>query len=281
MTPGRQRWPGPQSRGFVFVGPTTAYAAMRPAASSTTISSAAIGAPGEVASRVRHHRPARVCRLPARQRRHPRFGGRRPGADRLDRAGGDLPVLHPAVGRAVVPAGHGHGLPEHPAGRRRGTVQQNAWAFYPFHPLPRQALVVLTSADPVLVTSTLSLVLGAAAAVLLRCCFAAGSAWHQRCLSSSSGRGMPPAWSLQVAYTESHGPHRRLLLAVETRRWPLRGGCLHCSPGWLRPIAALRGRRGTGRRGAALAVGPRRRARLGRSEGLGWSGWSPRAESRA
>ena len=197
-------------------------------------------------------------------------GGRRPGADRLDRAGGDLPVLHPAVGRAVVPAGHGHGLPEHPAGRRRGTVQQNAWAFYPLYPSsPRR-----WSCSPRRTRCWSPRRSRWSSALPQRYCSGAASppdrpgqrAARRRRLGEYAGQPGP-----QVAYTESLA---MVPSPASSSPWrPVAGPPRrrsHCSPGWPAP-SPPRWPSGTGRRGAALAVGPRRRGPAGPFRGA-WAG---------
>ena len=71
------------------------------------------------------------------------------------------------------------------------------------YPFLAKALVVLTSADPVVVTSTLSLVLGAIAAVLLAVLLRRRIGPVSALLVVVVWASMPASPVLQVAYTES------------------------------------------------------------------------------
>lgn len=137
--------------------------------------------------------------------------------------------------RQIMDTGYPSTLPVDAA----GTVQQNAWAFYPLYPFLAKALVAVTSADPVLVTSTLSLVLGAAAAVLLAAVLRRRIGPVSALLVVVVWASMPASPVLQVAYSESLAMVllAGFLLAVETRRW-LGAAALALLTGVARPIAA-------------------------------------------
>jgi hypothetical protein len=119
-----------------------------------------------------------------------------------------------------------------------GNVQQNAWAFYPLYPLSAKALIALTHADPVLVTSTWSLVLGAVAAVLLGLLLRRRLGPVAALLVVTVFASAPAAPVLQVAYTESlaFALLFGFLLALDSARWYTAAG-LALLIGITRPIA--------------------------------------------
>lgn len=135
----------------------------------------------------------------------------------------------------IAQHGYPHELPHDPY---TGDLQQNPWAFYPLFPLLTRALMALTGVPFALAGATLSLVLGAAAAVVIACmlrarvgpraALAAVVVWVT-CASSPV---------LQVAYTESLAI---LLLALVLRfldceRWWAAAVCAFLT-GLARPIA--------------------------------------------
>ncbi len=96
-----------------------------------------------------------------------------------------------------------HGYPsELPVGEG-GDVQQNPWAFYPLFPLMARAGMALTGLDFPVVGSTIALLCGAGAAVLLglllRDCIGDPAAYLVVALWAS----FPASVTLQLAYTES------------------------------------------------------------------------------
>lgn len=119
-----------------------------------------------------------------------------------------------------------------------GHVQQNPWAFYPLYPFTVKGLVILTRADPVVVSATLSLVLGAVAAVLLGLFLRRRLGPAAALLTVVVYASAPAAPIFQVAYTESMAMAllAGFLLAADSRRWAT-AGALALVLGITRPIA--------------------------------------------
>lgn len=120
--------------------------------------------------------------------------------------------------RQIVEDGYPATLPRDPL---TGDAYQNPWAFYPLFPLMTRAIMSVTGAGFALVGSTLSLVVGALAAVIIAfflrskvgplVALAGVTVWAT-CITSPT---------LQVAYTESMGVAviALALMALDRRRW--------------------------------------------------------------
>jgi hypothetical protein len=136
--------------------------------------------------------------------------------------------------RHVAEHGYPHQLPLGPDGR----VAQNAWAFYPLFPLVARLLMDVSGLGFPAVASTVALVAGLGAAVVMaqllaervgeRVAFATVAVWA----------AFPAAVSLQLAYTESMAMLVLCLLlwALLRRQWLLVGS-LALVLGLTRPIA--------------------------------------------
>lgn len=134
----------------------------------------------------------------------------------------------------IARTGYPHDLPVDAAGQ----VQQNPWAFYPLFPLACRALMALTGLPFEAVGSTLALVLGGAAAVVMARMLAERVGKANALLVVLLYAVFPASPALQLAYTESLA---MLLLcgylwALSTRRWLVATG-LALLVGVSRPIA--------------------------------------------
>ncbi|GAB96015.1 hypothetical protein BJY21_003644 [Kineosphaera limosa] len=137
--------------------------------------------------------------------------------------------------RQIVEDGYPSILPVDPD---TGRLWQNPWAFYPMFPMTTRFLMALTGGGFALVGSTISLVLGGVAALLMavllrekvgpRVALCGVAVWA--CIVSSS--------VLQVAYTESMAMVMLcgVLLALTHRRWWIAAG-IALLTGLSRPIA--------------------------------------------
>lgn len=137
--------------------------------------------------------------------------------------------------RQIVEDGYPRILPVDPD---TGKLWQNPWAFYPMFPMTTRYIMALTGGGFALVGSTISLVLGGVAAVLIsillrervgpRVALCAVAVWS--CIVSSS--------MLQVAYTESLAMVMLcgVLLALTRRRWWI-AALIALLTGLSRPIA--------------------------------------------
>ncbi|ACQ81171.1 putative integral membrane protein [Beutenbergia cavernae DSM 12333] len=142
----------------------------------------------------------------------------------------------------IAVEGYPDGLPALPD----GTVTQSAWAFFPLYPFLVRGLMGLTGASFEVVAPTLSLVLGAAAAVVVgmllqeRTTASLGPARARRlALGSVLLLGLfPAAPVLQMAYTESLS---LLLVALSlwflVRRWYAAAGIAIAALGFTRAVA--------------------------------------------
>jgi hypothetical protein len=102
-----------------------------------------------------------------------------------------------------------------------GNVAQNAWAFYPLFPELVSRLMGLTGADFRLTATLLSLVAGAAAAVLMAHLFARYAPAPVALAAMTLWAVQPAAPTLQIAYTEALAMLVLvgLLMALIDRRW--------------------------------------------------------------
>lgn len=118
-----------------------------------------------------------------------------------------------------------------------GHVQQNPWAFYPLYPLTSRLLIDVTHLDPVFVTSTWSLLLGAVAAVLLGRLLRRRLGPVAAVLVVLVYAVAPASPAFQVAYTESMAMVVLFgfLLALDSRRWA-GAGALALVMGLTRPM---------------------------------------------
>jgi hypothetical protein len=137
--------------------------------------------------------------------------------------------------RAVALEGYPPDLPLDPAS---GRPSQNAWAFYPLFPLLSRMLMDVTQLGFPAVASTLALVCGLGAAVLMGRLLAARVGEAVALATVAVWAAFPAAVSLQLAYTESLAMLVLcgFLWAVTRRRW-LAGGALALVLGLTRPIA--------------------------------------------
>jgi len=131
-----------------------------------------------------------------------------------------------------------NGYPEHLPVDAKGEYQQNAWAFYPLYPMLVKGLMAATGSTFALAGSTLSLVLGGCAALVIaillrdrvgpRTAFLAVIVWST----------CAPSPVLQVAYTESLAILllALVLLHLERGNWWL-AGVFACLTGLARPVA--------------------------------------------
>ena len=133
---------------------------------------------------------------------------------------------------------HGYPIPL-PLDPTSGHVSQNAWAFYPLYPLVSRMLMSVTGLGFPAVGSTLSLVCGLGAAVLMAGLLAERLGQRAALATVAVWAAFPAAVSLQLAFTESMA---MLLLcgalwAVSRRAWLPAAG-LALLLGLTRPIAA-------------------------------------------
>ncbi|MBO3143107.1 hypothetical protein [Dermatophilus congolensis] len=136
--------------------------------------------------------------------------------------------------RQIVEDGYPSVLPRDPW---TGKLWQNAWAFYPMFPMLTRGIMAITGGSFALVGSTLSLVVGGAAAVVIglflrskvgtRVALAAVTVWAT-CITSVT---------LQVAYTESLGVIviASALWALDKRKWAW-AGCIAVLSGFTRAV---------------------------------------------
>ena len=136
--------------------------------------------------------------------------------------------------RHIVQSGYPAELPIDSA----GNVAQNAWAFYPVLPRLAEWLMRLTGMDFRLAGTLISLVAGAAAAVLMVHLFARYTPAPVAVAAMALWAVQPASASLQIAYTESLATLVLvgLLTALVDRRWWLVAG-LAVVLGLTRPIA--------------------------------------------
>jgi hypothetical protein len=133
---------------------------------------------------------------------------------------------------------HGYPIPL-PLDPTSGHVSQNAWAFYPLFPLVSRMLMSVTGLGFPAVGSTVSLVCGLGAAVLMAGLLAERLGQRAALATVAVWAAFPAAVSLQLAFTESLA---MLLLcgalwAVARRAWLPAAG-LALLLGLTRPIAA-------------------------------------------
>jgi len=102
--------------------------------------------------------------------------------------------------RTVAEQGYPHQLPLDPVS---GTPSQNAWAFYPLFPMLARGLMGLTGLSFPVVASTLALVCGLGAAVLMAGLLAERVQARVALAAVAVWAAFPASVSLQLAYTES------------------------------------------------------------------------------
>jgi hypothetical protein len=138
--------------------------------------------------------------------------------------------------RTAAQQGYPTALPTDPA---TGHVAQNAWAFYPLFPLVSRALMDLTGLGFPVVASTLSLVCGLGASVIMARLLADRVGERVALATVAVWAAFPAAVSLQLAYTESIAMLVlcATLWAVMRRAWLL-VAALTLLLGGTRPIAA-------------------------------------------
>lgn len=137
--------------------------------------------------------------------------------------------------RHVAEIGYPRVLPHGPD----GLVTQNEWAFYPMFPMAARLLMHVTGLSFPLVGSTLALVCGWAAAVLMVGLLARRIPLGPSLAVMAVWAAFPSSPSLQLAYTESAAVLVLVgyLWLVVARRWAL-SGALAVVVGLTRPIAA-------------------------------------------
>jgi hypothetical protein len=138
--------------------------------------------------------------------------------------------------RTVALHGYPTTLPLDPAS---GHVAQNAWAFYPLFPLLSRALMDLTGLAFPVVASTLALLCGLGASMLMAQLLAERVGARVALATVAVWAAFPAAVSLQLAYTESIAMLVLcgVLWAVMRRAW-LTAAALVLLLGITRPIAA-------------------------------------------
>lgn len=138
--------------------------------------------------------------------------------------------------RTVALHGYPTTLPIDPGS---GHVAQNAWAFYPLFPLLSRALMDLTSLAFPVVASTLALLCGLGASMLMARLLAERVGERVALATVAVWAAFPAAVSLQLAYTESIAMLVLcgVLWAVMRRAW-LTAAALVLLLGITRPIAA-------------------------------------------
>lgn len=137
--------------------------------------------------------------------------------------------------RHVAEQGYPHVLP---ADAASGHVGQNAWAFYPLFPLVSRALMDLTGLGFAVVASTVALLCGLGAAVVMARLLAERIGERSALATVAVWGAFPAAVSLQIAYTESMAILVLCLVlwALVRRQWVL-VGALSLLLGLTRPIA--------------------------------------------
>ena len=130
------------------------------------------------------------------------------------------------------------GYPDRLPVTQDGHVAQNAWAFYPLFPLLARLVMDLTGAGFAAVASTLALLAGLAAAVVMAALLAERVGERLAFASVVVWAAFPAAVSLQLAYTESLAMLVLCLLlwALLRRQW-FAVGALALLLGLTRPIA--------------------------------------------
>lgn len=132
-----------------------------------------------------------------------------------------------------------HGYPSVLPLDQHGLVAQNVWAFYPAYPLAVRLLMAVTGGSFALVGSSLSLVLGWAAAVLMVGLFAERIRPGLALAAMAVWAAFPASPILQVTYAESAS----MLLLVGflwllVDRWWTAAGIVAVIAGLTRPVAA-------------------------------------------
>ena len=135
-------------------------------------------------------------------------------------------------------AEHGYPIPL-PIDPASGHVAQNTWAFYPLFPLLSRLIMSLTGLGFPVVASTLALLCGLGAAILMAQLLAERLGKRVALATVAVWAAFPAAVSLQLAYTESIAMLVlcALLWAVMRRAWWAAAG-LVIVLGLTRPIAA-------------------------------------------
>lgn len=119
-----------------------------------------------------------------------------------------------------------------------GLVEQNEWAFYPLFPLASRAVMAVTGLGFPLVASSLALVAGAGAAVVMAHLFARRAGTWPALAAVAVWAAFPSSPSLQLAYTESFAILFLVafLACVDRERWLAAAG-FAVVLGVTRPIA--------------------------------------------
>ena len=128
--------------------------------------------------------------------------------------------------------------PELPLDPTSGRPSQNAWAFYPLYPLLARGLMGVTGLGFPVVASTLALVCGLGAALLMAGLLAERVGQRVALATVAVWAAFPSAVSLQLSYTESLAMLVLcgFLWAVMRQRWAVAAG-LALVLGLTRPIA--------------------------------------------
>ncbi|GAB3449058.1 hypothetical protein GCM10027517_34850 [Phycicoccus ginsengisoli] len=136
--------------------------------------------------------------------------------------------------RHIAEVGYPHVLPRTPDGQ----VAQNAWAFYPLFPLVARAVMDLTGLGFALVGSTVALLCGLGAAVVMALLLAEKVGRPVALATVAVWAAFPAAVSLQLAYSESMAMLVLCLLlwAVLRRQWAA-AGLAALVLGLTRPVA--------------------------------------------
>ena len=137
--------------------------------------------------------------------------------------------------RSVAESGYPQVLPRDPMS---GAPAQNAWAFYPLFPLLARGLMGVTGLGFPAAASTLALLCGLAASLLMAALLADRVGPRVALAAVATWAAFPSAVSLQLAYTESLAMLvlTGFLWAVARQRWPASAG-LALVLGLTRPIA--------------------------------------------
>jgi hypothetical protein len=137
--------------------------------------------------------------------------------------------------RFIAEHGYPHDLPVDPAS---GHVSQNPWAFYPLFPLLARMLMSATGLGFPVVASSLSLVCGLGAALIMGRLLAERVGDRVALATVAVWGAFPAAVSLQIAYTEAIAMLVLcgLLWALIRRKWVVTGA-LALVLGVTRPIA--------------------------------------------
>ena len=137
--------------------------------------------------------------------------------------------------RSIAQDGYPHVLPVDPG---TGRVSQNAWAFYPLFPLLARLLMSVTRLGFPVVASTISLLCGLGAALIMGRLLAERVGPRVALATVAVWGAFPAAVSLQIAYTEAIAMLVlcALLWALTRRSWVMTGA-LALVLGVTRPIA--------------------------------------------